>query len=720
MRLILLMFGLLALVTATRSDADVVFFDGFENRTAFTVGGTVTGLSGTVTLQINSANDLSLSSNGPFTFGSMLADGTDFAVTVSGNPAGQTCMVSNGTGTISGADVRNVTIDCQSNVVGFHTGGLAVWNDYVLNDGTGPYGSATPCVGAEPGPYRACWHSGELLAFLVPGRSACSGLTAVDALGTFSWTCLPTVPDVTIVSTGLRPDRGLADLVEFASIAWRDNAVTVSDGDGPFLTSAPAKWFSNPLLIPDLGPETFDLDQAGAIYVLAGGATGTLNFTASNVGLVIEPGATLNGSGGSVPGALSTHPGTRFLWMEGDIVAAAAASAIHLNGAARSVLRHIVAQDGDIDFVDSSSNDVFGVFLTRAADGLMLDSTSDFNSLARVSGFGQSITSIRISGSNNVLMDIVAASSRVGVYISGTPAPASSNVLLGATAATTESYAFWFHNAPNSTAMNLATVSANIGINFSDATTAQLHNIAATDTWSSESTSGTGVRVMGAALATFSGEFKVGNNTRDCQEGVTEVVCTTLAAGANITSGVSLASSFIGQAGGDGVNSSGGANGTAAYTPGLDFLRFENRYRGWGIEADYPSVVVQGECVSGTCRIYDFSAAEGDSVARAALTQPGATAAVLTHTWTVTGATECSAVPGATWDGNSCTSSFVENSTELAADGIGNDNGLCEDGEACLYTANIGAYAGHDALVFLGWGGPAGDIALFGHTSNGR
>ena len=66
------------------------------NAASYTVGGTVSGLSGTVVLQDNSADDLSLSANGTFTFATTLVSGANYSVTVKTNPAGQSCTVSAG------------------------------------------------------------------------------------------------------------------------------------------------------------------------------------------------------------------------------------------------------------------------------------------------------------------------------------------------------------------------------------------------------------------------------------------------------------------------------------------------------------------------------------------------------------------------------------------------------------------------------------------------
>ncbi|NCT69201.1 MAG: hypothetical protein GXC76_16355 [Rhodanobacteraceae bacterium] len=79
----------------------------------YTVGGTVSGLTGTgLKLKLNGANDLPISADGAFTFATGLTSGTAYAVTVGTQPSGQTCTVANGSGTIGAANVTNVTVTC--------------------------------------------------------------------------------------------------------------------------------------------------------------------------------------------------------------------------------------------------------------------------------------------------------------------------------------------------------------------------------------------------------------------------------------------------------------------------------------------------------------------------------------------------------------------------------------------------------------------------------
>lgn len=81
----------------------------------YTIGGTVTGLTGTLVMQCNGADDLTVTADGAFTFATALADKTDYTVTVLTQPAAQTCTIVNGTGTLGGANVTNVTITCSVN-----------------------------------------------------------------------------------------------------------------------------------------------------------------------------------------------------------------------------------------------------------------------------------------------------------------------------------------------------------------------------------------------------------------------------------------------------------------------------------------------------------------------------------------------------------------------------------------------------------------------------
>jgi Tol biopolymer transport system component len=79
----------------------------------YTIGGSVSGLVGDLTLQNNGGDELSLSQNGVFVFATALADGASYEVRVSDQPATQRCSVSDGSGTVAGADVTTVEVACE-------------------------------------------------------------------------------------------------------------------------------------------------------------------------------------------------------------------------------------------------------------------------------------------------------------------------------------------------------------------------------------------------------------------------------------------------------------------------------------------------------------------------------------------------------------------------------------------------------------------------------
>lgn len=83
----------------------------------YTIGGTTSGLSGTVVLQNNSGDDLSVST-GSFTFATALNDSASYAVTVLTNPSGQTCSVSSDSGSVSSANITGVSVSCSNNSTG--------------------------------------------------------------------------------------------------------------------------------------------------------------------------------------------------------------------------------------------------------------------------------------------------------------------------------------------------------------------------------------------------------------------------------------------------------------------------------------------------------------------------------------------------------------------------------------------------------------------------
>jgi sugar lactone lactonase YvrE len=80
----------------------------------YTVGGTVVGLAGTLVLQVNGADDLSIPGSGPFAFSAAMPRGAGYMATVLAQPAGQTCSIDRGTGSLGATPVTDVLVTCAA------------------------------------------------------------------------------------------------------------------------------------------------------------------------------------------------------------------------------------------------------------------------------------------------------------------------------------------------------------------------------------------------------------------------------------------------------------------------------------------------------------------------------------------------------------------------------------------------------------------------------
>ncbi len=89
-----------------------------NGNTTYTLSGTVTGLTGSgLVLQNNGIDDLTISTDGQFSFATALQHGTAYVVTVATQPSGQNCTVSNGSGILDGSDVVDVAISCAADTL---------------------------------------------------------------------------------------------------------------------------------------------------------------------------------------------------------------------------------------------------------------------------------------------------------------------------------------------------------------------------------------------------------------------------------------------------------------------------------------------------------------------------------------------------------------------------------------------------------------------------
>lgn len=107
-----------------------------ESGRSYTLGGSISGLTGAGLVIANNTDTISVASSGTaFTFAQKLGASESYSVAVKTQPSGQTCTVSNASGAIATQSVSNVAITCRTNsqkvggtITGLSSAGLVLLN----------------------------------------------------------------------------------------------------------------------------------------------------------------------------------------------------------------------------------------------------------------------------------------------------------------------------------------------------------------------------------------------------------------------------------------------------------------------------------------------------------------------------------------------------------------------------------------------------------------
>lgn len=136
MRMILVFLVLFTAGAVAPANADErIFANGFEP--CCTLGGSVTNLTGDDMVlhmsagAINEDKPVYAQSGGMmrlYTFSHSVPQGSNYTVTVMTHPTGQTCSLSNFTGTMGGMPIDNIDITCAAGPVNLK------WDDGLWND----------------------------------------------------------------------------------------------------------------------------------------------------------------------------------------------------------------------------------------------------------------------------------------------------------------------------------------------------------------------------------------------------------------------------------------------------------------------------------------------------------------------------------------------------------------------------------------------------------
>ncbi|TPQ44544.1 3-carboxymuconate cyclase [Burkholderia ubonensis] len=360
----------------------------------YTIAGMVSGLAhgSQVTLNNNGADSTIVAADGSFVFATPVAYNSGYAVTVGGQPVGQTCTVSNGVASGVMANVSNVSVTCSADTytVSGLVSGLASGTQLTLTNnaadptivtGNGSFtfampvaynGSYTVAVGTQPAGQTCTVANGSGAG--VTGNVASVAVTCVTMPAKISFIYVPDYSNNQILGYSYNHTTGTVGAA----------------GGGAFPAGTYPRWVvTNPagtfLYAANINSNTV---SAYTVNAMTGALTpvtgGPFAARSSPNGMVVNPAGTLlfvaNSNDSSVS-VYSINQTTGALTLVGSYAAGAAPT------------RLAITPNGQFLYaVNQSSHDVSG-FAVDSSTGLLTPiSGSPFNDAGAVSQGGYGIT----------------------------------------------------------------------------------------------------------------------------------------------------------------------------------------------------------------------------------------------------------------------------------------------------------------------------------------
>jgi hypothetical protein len=235
-----------------------------------TIGGTTSGLGGAgLVLQNNGTDNLSISANGSFTFATLVAEGAPYNITVLQQPSGQTCVVTNNTGTMGVSDVTNISINCSVALLSITIAPSSSQLPRTINEqftATAHYADSSTVDITSSVTWDTSDHAVATIntAGLVTGVSP--GMTQVSAtvdgiIGTTNLTVTSAVL-VSITISPINPNVARGDTLQLSAVGM------FSDSSSVDITNQ-ATWTSTLTGIATVN----DTDHKGSVTGVAGGAS---------------------------------------------------------------------------------------------------------------------------------------------------------------------------------------------------------------------------------------------------------------------------------------------------------------------------------------------------------------------------------------------------------------------------------------------------------------
>ncbi len=607
------------------------------------------------------------------------------------------------------------------------------WNKFVD-------GSITS-LDCDPTTSISCFHAGEFRKAVLEGVTSCDGLTATDSQSAFGWKCAVENDKAVFKSTGLMLKKGLKDLVTAGG--WKNMSLTVQSGSQS-VSSTPAAWWTNN--VEAFPTETADsvVFSAYKVYVITANinwpSSSSFTFSGNGIAIVTLPNVTFTSSS-----VLHTSPRS-FTWLELKYEHAGAHSIANFNGGYNTIRAS--------EF-NNTTND-FSTFSFNGTGNRFIDSTISHSSIPTgnctavgyptlsFSGSHNLVDNARIvkvcsaikfsSGKRNRMINSKITQSNHGLYLASTDSLIHNNEISGGSTllqnwapgnVITGNFLFGgqnqgLHDASSSggeatdssafigqnTILNsqhgiiVARSSSKMLQNFIAANTSMgiyltpsIQNYLIQDTLSlpdSNTTFGAYLDYSLQAGETYPSGTIVNSRIGRCSLNYSSTSCKSTETSALISDSV------MGRVtSGDSANAHNASlqsgSGVLAKSSIQDWFNFSYPYRifaNYGAEYTLFSLEIRKMCDGTNCALNDYRIKSNASILLDIFSCPDATS-TLTHKFFQV-------------DTNAADNfeiTHLVRAQELISDGIGDDDGLCENNETCLRIKNYGAYQGHGNLV---------------------
>lgn len=621
--------------------------------------------------------------------------------------------------------------------------GFSNWNDYLINNGSKPYNAdGTACTTTPLERINACINGGLYHRVTLSESIDCNRIHVSDALGVFKWQCEKTASETILYSTDVDSHKGLSDLIE--NNVFKNNSILVKIDGVPTYGSDSEKWWTN--VIEDLPSSTVGTTVAltnggqssGKIFVVKTTRTnsGGFSINQSKISFVIMKGAKLKEGFGHTTGLVttpSTSPTSQFLWLEGDFSG---------NDASLPTIRINSNSGTDASWSRLQNIQISGVVTLGGSSGVLLLSNannvtvSDFliynnrQGISAQNSYYSSLRNGRFQNNSNGSVEYLNYSVLQNIIFSGVEGTNGGIAYPGNSVYTNLSM---INNIGNDMKLiwgGYSLIHNYLSLNSGNNYTWRSSAI----TYSQLMNNDLNIQRPDSAPHRFINNNVVQSTTYCASAAGGSPYDLGIANGTCANTGSSTATlviptfdftkMIVGKVMHDDSANSSDVLGSSLFSAITDFISFENPFRIWGQEGNtFPHSTNSGQCMSGNCRIWDYrlkadtnniayNSTEAVTVKNAAFV-PGATCPAHLHGNKVSAFT----------NDTPTTVTFLTHAVEIAGDGWGNDNALCESNEECIYTPNFGAYQGEGDYYHNGTclfqNGIVANVKLYAYPING-